>query len=149
VLEYDTEITGVPVVTLNLLSTADDGAFFTYLEDVAPDGKVTYITEGELRALHRKTTDTDLGHTVLGPAHSYEKSDGELLKPGENAELKIVMYATSVLIKKGHKIRVAIAGADTSNFSRIPEIGEPIISVQRNSIYLSYIELPMREHPPR
>ncbi len=145
-LAYDTEITGVPAVTLNLSSNVDDGAFFTYLEDVAPDGKVTYITEGELRALHRKTANSDLGHTVLDPAHSYKKADGELLKPGENAELKISMYATSVLIKKGHKIRVTIAGADTSNFSRIPEIGEPVINVQRNSILSSFIELPMREN---
>jgi predicted acyl esterase len=55
------------------------------------------------------------------------------------------MYATSVLIKKGHKIRVALAGADTSNFSRIPEEGEPVISVQRNSVHPSYIELPIME----
>lgn len=145
-LAYDTEITGVPVVTLNLSSNVDDGAFFTYLEDVAPDGKVTYITEGELRALNRKTVNSDPEHAVLGPAHSYKKADGELLRPGENAELKISMYATSVLIKKGHKIRVAIAGADTSNFARIPEIGQPMISVQRNSILSSYIELPIREY---
>lgn len=59
--------------------------------------------------------------------------------------MKIGMYATSVLIKKGHKIRVAIAGADTSNFPQIPKSGEPVISVQRNSILSSYIELPMRE----
>lgn len=138
------EITGVPVVTLNLSSTAADGAFFTYLEDVAPDGKVTYTTEGELRALHRKVTDEDLGRAVLGPKHSYLRKDGELLKPGENTEMKIGMYAPSVLIKKGHKIRVAIAGHDASNFERIPENEDPTIEVQRNSIFSSYVELPLK-----
>jgi len=123
---------------------ANDGAFFSYLEDVAPDGKVTYITEGEIRALHRKATDEDLGREVLGPKHSYLKKDGELLKPGENAELKIGMYATSVLIKKGHKIRIAIAGQDAANFQRIPANGSPTIEVMRNSIHTSYIEIPMK-----
>ncbi|MGE5677757.1 MAG: CocE/NonD family hydrolase, partial [Pseudomonadota bacterium] len=33
-LTEDVEITGVPVVTLNLYSTAEDGAFYVYLEDV-------------------------------------------------------------------------------------------------------------------
>lgn len=143
-MKKDVEITGVPVVTLKISSTATDGAFFVYLEDVAPDGKVTYITEGELRALHRKVTDEDLGRAVLGPIHSFLRKDGELLKPEENTELKIGMYATSVLIKKGHRIRIAIAGQDTSNFKRIPEKEHPIITVQRNSVYSSYVELPMK-----
>lgn len=142
-LEHDIEITGVPVVTLNISSTADDGAFFVYLEDVAPDGTVTYITEGELRALHRKVTDKELGYTVLGPKHSYLREDGELLKPSQNTEMKIGMYATSVLIKKGHKIRIAIAGSDISNFRRIPDT-DVIIEVQRNSRLFSYVELPIK-----
>jgi predicted acyl esterase len=74
-----------------------------------------------------------------------EREDGELLKPGENAEMKIGMYATSVLIGKGHKIRVSIAGSDTSNFARIPDSGEQVIRVQRNSILSSYIELPVKK----
>ncbi|MCX7711004.1 MAG: CocE/NonD family hydrolase [Clostridia bacterium] len=143
-MESDVEITGVPIVTLNLSSTATDGAFFTYLEDVAPDGKVTYITEGQLRALHRKTTEEDLGHAVVGPKHSFLRKDGQLLKPGENTEMKIGMNATSVLIKKGHKIRIAIAGHDEANFDRIPQNENPILEVQRNSILSSYVELPMQ-----
>ena len=38
-LENDVEITGNPVATLNLSSTATDGAFYVYLEAVAPDGR--------------------------------------------------------------------------------------------------------------
>ena len=143
-LENDVEITGTPVVTLNLSSTATDGAFYVYLEDVAPNGKVTYITEGELRALHRKVSDKqDIGYTAIGPEHSYLKKDAALLKSGKNAELNIGMYATSVLIKKGHKIRIAIAGHDASTFKRIPEDENPTIKVQRNSILSSYVNLPM------
>jgi hypothetical protein len=50
------EITGHPVVTLYVTSTAKDGAFYVYLEDVDENGKVTYVTEGQLRPLHRKVS---------------------------------------------------------------------------------------------
>jgi len=43
-----------PAISLQIASTSSDGQFFAYLEDVAPDGRVTYITEGQLRALHRR-----------------------------------------------------------------------------------------------
>lgn len=144
-LVNDTEITGVPTVTLNLSSTSDDGAFYAYLEDVAPNGKVTYITEGEVRALHRKEAKvSDVGYNFVGIEHSYLKRDGQKLIPGRNAEVKIGMFATSVLIKKGHSIRIAIAGHDAASFKRIPEIGNPVIKIQRNNTLSSYAEIPMK-----
>ena len=69
-LARDIEITGNPVVTLEFSSSATDGAFYVYLEDVAPDGKVSYLTEGELRALHRKLSPPDPRRVTLGPRHS-------------------------------------------------------------------------------
>jgi predicted acyl esterase len=48
-----------------------------------------------------------------------------------------------VLIKKGHRLRVAIAGQDKDTFMRIPAEGTPQISVQRNTRGLSRIELPI------
>lgn len=143
-LTEDVEITGVPVVTLKLSSTAEDGAFYVYLQDVAPDGKVTYITEGELRAIHRKVTEEDQGHAILGPKHSFAEKDGEPLVPGENTEIKIGMQATSVLLERGHCIRIAIAGHDCSNFRKIAEADAPVISVQRNAELSSFVELPTK-----
>ena len=52
----DMEISGYPVVTLYVTSTETDGAFYVYLEDVSPNGHVTYVTEGQLRAIHRKVS---------------------------------------------------------------------------------------------
>jgi predicted acyl esterase len=42
-LATNVEILGSPVVVLEVASTATDGTFFAYLEDVAPDGHVTYL----------------------------------------------------------------------------------------------------------
>ena len=142
-METDVEITGNPVVTLYVASTESDGAFHVYLEDVAPDGRVTYITEGSLRAIHRQVSDEAPPYKLLGPYHSFKRADAVPLVPGEVAEISFNLNATSVFIKKGHGIRVAVAGHDASVFARYPAQNTPILTVQLNSIYPSNIELPM------
>jgi putative CocE/NonD family hydrolase len=142
-LEEDLEITGYPVVTLYVRSTHADGAFFAYLEDVDASGRVTYLTEGQLRALHRSISPENPPYELLLPYHSFEAKDGEPMTPGAVAELTFGMYPTSVLLRAGHRIRVAIAGADAGLFARVPESGDPVITVERNAVYASKIELPI------
>ena len=55
-MQADVEVTGNPIVTLYVSSSTPDAAFHVYLEDVTPDGTVTYITEGMLRAINRKVS---------------------------------------------------------------------------------------------
>jgi putative CocE/NonD family hydrolase len=142
-LEADVEITGHPVVSLFLTSTHTDGAFFVYLEDIDENGKVTYVTEGELRALHRRVSNEPNPTMLPVPYHSFLKNDAMPLKPGEVAELRFALQPISVLVKKGHRLRVAIAGHDKDTFIRIPAEGAPAISMLRNSRGLSRIELPV------
>lgn len=143
--DADTEITGHPVITLFVESTHDDGLFIAYLEDVAPNGTVTYITEGQLRALVRDTSDGDADYWRFGPQRSERRADAMPLVPGEVAELEFELWATSVLIRKGHSLRVAIAGADRDTFLRYPrDGGEPVITIHSNAEYSSRIELPMK-----
>jgi hypothetical protein len=142
-LAQDTEITGHPIVTLYVTSTADDGAFYVYLEDVDEGGKVTYVTEGLLRAIHRKVSDAPPPYKMLTPYHSFKRQDAMPLVPGEIAKLNFGLLPTSVLIKKGHRIRIAIAGHDKDTFARIPAEGRPVITVARNTSHASFIELPV------
>ena len=142
-LEADLEITGHPVVSLFITSTHTDGAFFVYLEDVDENGKVTYLTEGELRALHRRISSEPSPTKLPIPYHTFLRKDALPLKPGEIAELRFALQPLSVLIKKGHRLRVAIAGHDKDTFIRIPAEGVPAISMQRNSRALSRIEVPI------
>jgi uncharacterized protein len=141
----DTEITGYAVIDLFITSTASDGAFFIYLEDVDEKGIVTYLTEGEFRALHRKISTEAPPYKLLVPYHSFKKKDAMPLQPGQIAELKFGLQPTSVLIKKGHRLRIAIAGADKGTFARIPAEGTPTITVARNKRNASWIELPVIE----
>jgi hypothetical protein len=139
------EITGSPVIMLYVASTTPDAAFHVYLEDVAPDGRVTYITEGMLRAVNRKISDAEPPYVQPGPYHTLARADAVPLVMGEISEISFSLHATSVLIQQGHRIRVAIAGADASMFARYPAEGTPTFTVQRNQVYASYIALPMKE----
>jgi putative CocE/NonD family hydrolase len=142
-LSEDLEVTGYPVVTLYVTSTHTDGAFFVYLEDVDESGRVTYITEGQLRALHRKVSDNIPPYDLDIPYHSFETQDGEPLVPEETTEITFGLLPTSVLLRTGHRIRVAIAGHDNGLFTRIPATGDPVITVARNTAHASMIDLPV------
>jgi predicted acyl esterase len=80
----------------------------------------------------------------LGPVHSFLHEDAEPLTPGEAATIRFSLYPTSVLLHKGHRIRIALAGADASLFQRYPEEGTPVWTIYREARRASFLELPVR-----
>jgi hypothetical protein len=50
------------------------------------------------------------------------------------------------MIKKSHRVRIAIACADKDTFARTPAEGTPTITVARNRRYQSCVELPVVRH---
>jgi putative CocE/NonD family hydrolase len=144
-LVTDVEITGSPYLVLEVASTATDGAFFGYLEDVAPDGRVTYLDEGEVRAVNRRVIDAhDRPYNSPDRAASSSREDAKPMVPGRPVELQIPMWPTSVLLRKDHRIRVALAGADADTFRRYPPGGDVTWTVYRQRTLASFVELPMR-----
>jgi putative CocE/NonD family hydrolase len=145
-LESALEITGSPVLTLEMSSTTSDGAIHAYLEDVSPEGRVTYVDEGVFRVINCKEVDPkSLPYEPLGPAHSFLRVDAEPLVPDTPTTIRFSLYATSVLIQKSHRIRVALAGADADVFKRYPAEGTPIWHVYRELSRASFIELPAKK----
>jgi len=147
-LAEDVEVTGHPVVRLYVSSTADDGQFFVYLEDVAPDGTVSYLTEGLLRAACRKVSAEEPPYRMAPgvPYHTFKRDDAEPLEPGEVALITFDLQPTSVLFQKGHRIRVAVAGADKDHYL-LPQGPEPEIKVFRSAQHPSAIDLPVIAEP--
>jgi hypothetical protein len=146
-LAADLEVTGHPLLTLHVASSAPDGAFFAYLEDVAPDGRVAYVSEGMLRALHRRVLPG--GPDALGlPRRSFRREDALPLVPGEVAELRFDLMPTSYVFPAGHRIRLALAGADADHFARIPAAGAVSWRVQRSSSHASSLLLPVAAPAP-
>ncbi|ORY25562.1 galactose-binding domain-like protein [Naematelia encephala] len=119
----DMELAGWPIVSLEMSASTDDPSVFAYLDDIAPDGTVTYLTEGLIRVIHRKTVDPKALPYDPGPApHSFERSDALPVVPGEKFLVAFKMFSVAALIEKGHALRLAIAGADAGTFRQLPEV---------------------------
>ncbi|MFL6196678.1 MAG: CocE/NonD family hydrolase [Thermoanaerobaculia bacterium] len=136
------EITGHPVAHLWVSSSAADGDFFVYLEQVDETGASHYVSEGMLRASNRATADP--GYDMIGlPYHRGNRADRQPLKPGEPVELVIDLYPVSQVFAAGHRIRVTVTGADQAN-ARTPRLDPPPrMTVYREPGRASYVELPV------
>jgi len=141
-LDSDMEVTGHPVVTLMVSSTAADGQFFVYLEEVDESGAVRYITEGELRAVHRSLSSARPPYKSPVPYRTFLRRDSKPLVPGQVTELTFDLLPTSYLFRKGRRIRVAFAGADKDHFDNAPG-DPPTVKMHRGRLHRSRIVLPV------
>lgn len=109
-LDGPLEITGHPLVWLELVGPVDDAQVFVYLDHVAPDGRVTYLSEGMLRLSHRK-------HRAVAMVVDRDHLRGDA-RPLADAELvPIDLLPMSAAVPAGHRIVVAITGADRDSFA--------------------------------
>lgn len=116
----DQELAGAPELCLAMRSDQVDGAVYAYLEDVAPDGRVTYLTEGVLRLMHRKTRAGGCD-AARGIERSFERADAAPVVPGELMQIEIPLQPIAARIEKGHHLRVSLAGADEGTFPALTE----------------------------
>ena len=111
-------MTGEAVFNLKISSDQEDGAIVVFLEEVKPDGTVNYITEGELRLMHRKVDETPM-YKRNGPSHSYKLVDAVPMPIHQKQEIQITALPVSYYVAEGSKIRVTIAGADKGHFDEV------------------------------
>jgi putative CocE/NonD family hydrolase len=143
-LERDIEMSGSPVLTLFVDSSEPDSAFYAYLEDVCPDGKILCIDEGELRAVHRKQLDPPSAYFANIPYHSFCQLDALPLEPGKVGDVSFALLPMSVVVRRGHRLRLSLAGHDDGNFERVPPNGQPVWKIQRSREHPSRLTLPIR-----
>lgn len=136
-------VEGRPLVDVSISASAGDGGLFAYLEDVAPDGFVRYVTEGELRLLNRAlSTPRDLFGTE--PLHDFRRSSAKPMVPGRVESVVFDLLPTAYTFPAGHSIRIAIAGADAGVF-KTPISAQPLIyQVHRDQMHPSRLDLPIR-----
>jgi putative CocE/NonD family hydrolase len=139
-LETDVEVTGHPVVHLWLTTDGPDLDAFIYLEEVDRRGKSTYITEGTLRASHRKLSQAPFNNLGL-PFHSHYKSDLMPIPAGEPIELVFSLLPTSYRFQKGDRMRITVAFADADNFDTPIVNPAPQLHLLRNMNHPSFIQL--------
>lgn len=143
-LEHDLEISGSPVLTLWVASTEPDGAFYAYLEDVLPDGRILCLTEGQLRAVHRRVIPAPPGFDPSLPYHSFRSADALPLVPGQLAEIRFALLPLSALLRRGHRLRLALAGHDEGTFDRVPARAVPRWTIHCGPPYPSSLDLPQK-----
>ncbi|MCR5879814.1 CocE/NonD family hydrolase [Phenylobacterium sp. J367] len=102
-----------------IASTASDNNLFVYLEDVAPDGTVTPVTDARLKASLRKVSKPRYANFGL-PWHRSWAEDVQPLTAGEPVRMTFAFLPTSYVFKAGHRIQVSVAGADYRERDRTP-----------------------------
>jgi putative CocE/NonD family hydrolase len=136
------EVTGHPIARLALACDTEDAALIVYLEDVDPSGRPLVVTDGGLRLSNRKI-DADTPYDYLGVFHAGRSGDFTPVVPGEVMEVTLDLLPTSWRFETGHRIRVAIAGADADNFTPVPADGRaPTFTLHWGGATGSRIELP-------
>jgi putative CocE/NonD family hydrolase len=136
------ESTGHPIVHLWIISTSGDANFFAYLEDIAPDGNASIITDGRLKGSLRALGTPP--YSVFGlPWHRSFQEDAMAFEPGQPAEVVIDCLPMSHVFASGHRIRLTITGADPREKDRTQTSPPPTITIHRDAIHSSYITLPI------
>jgi hypothetical protein len=101
-------LSGESALHLVASSSADNTDWFAKLSDVAPDGSEAIITEGFLRASHRKldparTRATRPWHTNTGPTP---------IQPGRNYAYDLAIWPTAYQLKAGHRLQLRLTSYD-------------------------------------
>lgn len=141
-LLQDVEVTGPVEVKLWISSTATDTDFTAKLIDVYPPN-ADYPAGYEL----------NIGDSIIRTRYRNSLTKQELMKPNTIYPVTIILYPTSNLFKKGHRIRVDISSSNFPRFDINPNTGEPLQQSRRmitadntvfhDSIRASHILLPI------
>ena len=107
-LERDLEITGPIAMKLHASSSATDTDFTAKLVDVRPNGYAHNLAEGIVRARFRDS--------LSAPAP---------IAPGRIYEYEIDLWATSHVLRAGHRVRLEISSSNFPRFDRNPNTGNP------------------------
>jgi len=136
-LERDIEATGPVSVKLFAASSAPDTDFTAKLVDVHPDGRAFNIADGIIRARYRRGRD----------------AEPRLIAPNSVVEYDIDLWATSIVFKKGHRIRLEISSSNFPRWDRNPNTGElphearslttAFQTVYHNSQFQTHVLLPL------
>jgi uncharacterized protein len=141
-------IAGPIDVTVNATATTKDTEWVAEVEDVAPDGASTPLTEGallgSLRHLSQRGTWRGRDGQILLPDHTYAQQDARPVVPGKLTRYDIEVFPTYATIAKGHHIRVTLATADTPHLvPTLPALANLTGGVYQVKIGSSAIELPL------
>jgi putative CocE/NonD family hydrolase len=137
------ELAGHAIADLWITSSEPDAALFVYLSEIEADGTPRYVTEGPLRALHRRESPAPDTYRTTWPFRSFHRKDAAPLTPGEATRIRIPLLPTAWRFAAGSRIRLSLAGADADHCVQVPHGRPPLLGVLRGGDYASGLELPL------
>lgn len=139
-----TQVTGTPTLRLWLSADVPDANLFAVLEDVAPDGRSTYVSDGKLRLSWRKIIAAPFPASIQYWKPGYA-ADLQPLRPGEVVEARFEFFPVSYVFRPGHRIRLGLTTSIGKDYQVPPLAGSavPTITVLRDAAHPSRLELPL------
>ena len=135
------EVVGHPIVHLWVTSSSRDVDAVVYLEDVDSTGRSGYVTEGVLRASHRKLGKPPFDNVGLPWPESFKEDVTPL--PAVPTELVFDLQPTAKRFRAGHRIRITVQGADRDTHVAVHPGPPPRVSIYRDAGHPSRIVLPV------
>lgn len=112
----DVYINGPIQANLWISSWARDAVLSVRVSDVAPNGVATALTNGVQLASMRVVDESRsryLDGEMIQPWHPYTKASKQPLTRGQPTLVRVEIFPTSALIKKGHRLRISVGAANT------------------------------------
>lgn len=144
--ERDTELTGHVIADLTIASSEPDASILCYISEVEADGTVRYVTEGLLRALHRKEAPCPPDYQATWPFRTFRREDAAPLTPGLPERIRIPLLPTSWVFRRGSRLRLSLAGTDADHIKQVPHGRPPELTLQLGACAL---DLPLRPFEER
>ncbi|HQZ16836.1 MAG TPA: CocE/NonD family hydrolase [Vicinamibacteria bacterium] len=127
-LDRDVEVTGRLVVKLWASSDGPDTDFTAKLVDVYPPSPD--FPAG---------VDLNVGDSIVRARYRESLKTSKPLEPGKPYEFTIEMYPTSLVFRRGHRIRVDISSSNFPRFDVNPNTGEPLNEQRRSRVAVNAI----------
>ncbi|WP_280430992.1 CocE/NonD family hydrolase [Nocardia brasiliensis] len=156
--QYTTEPFTEPTVlagpigaTLFATSNTPASAFSVTVQDIAPDGTVFALTDGQLagnfRALDEDRTWRTADGSVLGAFHPGTRESLLPVVPGEVTEYNVKVRPAFHVFQPGHRLQVTIATGDAPthivNPKDYPALLGGVYDIQRTEHAASFLTLPL------
>jgi putative CocE/NonD family hydrolase len=137
-LERDVEVTGEVHLVLHAASSAPDTDWTGKLVDVHPDGRALSVVDSIVRARYRD----GVGRSP------------RMLTPDRPERYAITLGPTSIVLRRGHRIRLEVSSSNFPRFDRNPNTGGEVADARASDLRVahqrvfhdadraSYLELP-------
>lgn len=150
-----TEISGPVAVHLLTTTDAPDGFWSVTVNDVAPDGRSTVITNGALlssrSALDESASEKDASGAYTVPVADLGADTTRAVTPGAPLILDIGLNGTEAKLAAGHRLRVDVAAASFPRYlPMLPDLQATGLKAQRLLIdpaNPSFVNLPVVGKP--